>query len=168
MTLVVEDGTGLANAESYCSEAEAAAYFDARGKSDAWGDLEDAEANLRIATDYLTQTYRGLWGGRRLTATQALDWPRSGVEWDDSPTGFRVPSVIPAELKYACAELALKVETTPLLEDLGRETKKEKVDVIEIEYVEGSQRQPKFTSVDGWLVSLLGTGGPSFIRARRA
>lgn len=159
--LVTESGVGLPNADSYCSVAEATAYLTAIGSGDDWDAVDDKEAALRKATNYLTQRYRGLWAGRRLTSTQALDWPRYDVPWNDSPSGWRDTSVIPNELKAASAELALKSDDAELLEDLGRETLSEKVDVLSITYAEGRQQQTEYASVKGWLQSLLSNSGNS-------
>ena len=53
MTLVIEDGTGKSNAESYISVADADTYHSNRGNTD-WAALTTAEKErlLRIATDY--------------------------------------------------------------------------------------------------------------------
>lgn len=166
--VVVEDGTAKTNADSYCSAAFAALYCAGRGKSDAWDAIEDKDAALRLATDYLTQAYRGRWGGMRFSSTQALDWPRLDVPWDDSPSGVRPYNVIPLELQQATAELALKTADGDLLQDLGRETLSETVDVISVTYAEGRSRQTQYAAVHGMLRSLLNDGGGSFIPMERA
>ena len=168
MALIIEDGTGKADAESYCSAADATAHHNGRGKADAWDAVDDKEAALRNATDYITAIYRSRWAGIRATAVQALDWPRSDVPWEDSPLGVRPSNTIPLELKQACAELALKANDTPLLTDLGRETLSERVDVIAVTYAEGKSRQTQYALVDGLLRSLLIGGGGGFIPMERA
>lgn len=168
MALVVEDGTGLSNAEAYCSVANATTYHNARGNADAWDAIEDKEAALRLATDYLTQKYRGKWQGKRTTSAQALDWPRTGVKWTDSPAGYYADNALPMELVNACAELALRTAAGPLLADLGRETLSETVDVISVTYAEGRSRQTAYAAVDGWLTSLLGAGSGSCFPVVRA
>lgn len=167
MALVVEDGSGLANAESYASADETAAYFTLRGKGDAWSDLEDQEAALRLATDYMAQVYRGQWAGMRTTATQALDWPRTDVPWEDSPAGVYASDVIPVEVKQACMELALRTASTDLLADTGRETLSESVDVISVTYAKGSSQQTQFAAVNALLKTLL-VGGGGVIPMERA
>ncbi len=87
MSIIVEDGTGLATAESYISVADASTYFTARGNT-TWDALDEGEATaareaaLRLATDYMTAVYRDRWEGVRYTEGQALCWPRSGVVRD--------------------------------------------------------------------------------------
>ena len=159
MALIVEDGTGRADAESYCSVAEAAAYFTKRGRADDWDGVLDKEAALRSATDYLEQVYRGRWLGVRTTTAQALDWPRSGVPWLDSPLGSRPDDEVPRELKNACAELAIRAGSSPLMEDQGRETASESVGPISVTYREGSQRQQSYPAATTWLSSLVRSGG---------
>ena len=159
MALIVEDGPGKVNAEAYCDAAFATAHHIARAKGDDWDAVDDKEAALRRATDYIEQTYRGRWSGMRWTNEQALDWPRVDVAWPDSPQGYRPYNVIPVELKRACAELALRTAAGDLLADLGRETLSEKVDVIEVTYAEGGSRQTQFAAVDRLLRSLMKGGG---------
>jgi hypothetical protein len=158
MTIVVESGAGLSNAECYASVAEATAFHAGRGNGDAWDAVDDKEAALRKATDYLTQRYRGQWAGLRRLSTQALDWPRVNVPWRDNLWGWRPIDVVPAELKYASAELALKSTSADLLADLGRKTLSETVDVISVTYADGGSRQTEYATVHGWLKSLLAYG----------
>jgi hypothetical protein len=160
MTLIVEDGTKVANAESYCSVAQADSYHAGRSTADAWDaiDADVRERCLREATDYLTQQYSGRWAGLRANDDQALDWPRDNVPLQDSLQGYRPNNTIPVELVRACAELAIRVSSTPLLTDQGRETQSETVDSISVTYVAGSGRQTKYPTIDGWLRPLLSSG----------
>ena len=84
MALIVEDGTGKSDAESFISVADADTYHSNRGNTD-WASLLTAakEQNLRKATDYICQVYRMKWAGTRVNGTQALDWPRAYVLRDD-------------------------------------------------------------------------------------
>ena len=155
MALIVEDGTGLATAESYISVADANAYFLARGNT-TWGALSDAQCEeaLRKATDFMLQRYRSLWQGYRLGSTQALDWPRVDVEVD----GFGVPSdEVHVLVERACAELAYRSTVADLLPDTssGGQVTREKVDVIEVEYLPGSNPAPTYPAIDQLLAPLL-------------
>ena len=167
MAIIVEDGGGLAGAETYCSVSYATAHHGARAQGDAWDAVDDKEAALRLAAEFIEQTYRGAWQGQRSTSKQALDWPRMNVPWPDSPKRLREYNVIPSEVMKACAELALRTASGALLADLGRETVSETVDVISVTYKAGGARQTRFASVDGWLRSLL-KGGGSMISLVRA
>jgi hypothetical protein len=67
MTIEVEDGTGKPAAVSYVSNAEATAYFTARGVG-TWDDVGDTvaqEAALVRATTALDSWLRGRWFGKR-------------------------------------------------------------------------------------------------------
>lgn len=155
MALIVEDGSGLANAESYTSVAEADAYFEARG-NEAWGDVDNKEAALRKATDYMAQAYNGRWRGYRLLSTQALDWPRANVQIDDAPYYSYVPSdSVPTLVKNACAELALKSASADLAPDLERAKAKVQVGSIVVEYDPLSPESKRFRAVDMMLRPLL-------------
>lgn len=149
MSLIVEDGTGLSTAEAYISVADAGTYLGNRGDT-SWAAATTAakEAALRAATDYMIQTFRPLWQGYRMTQAQALDWPRAGVVVD----GFEVATdVVPTEVARACAEYALRVLAgDELLPDRasGGQVVRERVDVIETEYLPGSSPAPSFPAVD--------------------
>lgn len=173
MALVVEDGSGLAGAESYASVAEADAYHTARSNSLWTGADAVKEAALRRATDYMLQTYRSRWHGTRYTLPQALDWPRSGVPIPDSPGGtYGLPAyvavnAVPAEVKRACIELALDALSGDLNPDLSRATLREKVDVIEVEYDHNAPEYVRRRSVDQLLEPYL-CGGSSSVSLVRA
>lgn len=136
MSLITEDGTGLANAESLASVATADAYFSARG-NDAWGALttDAKEAALRLATDYMGAVYGRLWRSERKTATQALDWPRVG--W----TGVPVP------VERACCELAFRASGGPLMVDEGPQVASEKVGPIAVAYAEAARQNVRYAHV---------------------
>jgi len=78
--LIVEDGSIVPGAESYCSVAAADAYHSGRANA-TWAGLDQAtkEANLRKATEYMVSIYRQRWKGLRASINQALDWPRYDV-----------------------------------------------------------------------------------------
>jgi hypothetical protein len=180
MPLVVEDGTGLANSESYISVADATTYHANRGNA-AWAALASdtvREQKLRLATEYLSDKYRLRWKGTRVTATQALDFPRYGVPREDyyvvgsAPPNsidgsFYYPSdEVPAEVVRACAELALRAIDGPLYADVEQKVKREKVGPIETEYADGASATTTYTAVDGMLAPFLNSR--SSLRMERA
>lgn len=63
--LIVEDGSGLANAESYVSASDAASYAADRGLTFPASPADKAEAALRRATAYIDNTYRTRFPGQR-------------------------------------------------------------------------------------------------------
>ncbi len=116
MALVVEDGTGKTDAESYISVADSNTYHTAHGHT-AWTGSETVkEQALRAATQYLDATFQLQWKGRSVTKEQALDWPRSGATLQD---GWNIDSdEIPASLQHATTELALHALTEELIPDI--------------------------------------------------
>jgi hypothetical protein len=153
MAITVENGSGLANAESYITVAEANSYHSLRGNT-TWATIttEQAEQSLRRATDYLQQVYGGLWYGYKTTDTQALDWPRENVpKYDTSSGNYYTNNVIPQELKNACAEMAWKAAQGELLADLTQTVKREKIDVLEVEYSEFSPQSKRYLAIDSLL-----------------
>lgn len=146
--MVVEDGTGLSNADSFVSVAYADTYFSTRGVT-AWASLTNKEALLIKATDYIEAVYSEAWKGVTLKDTQSLSFPRI---IDDA-------TVYPDRLKKAVCELALKANSGDLLVDVEQRTIEEKVDVITVKYAEYSDQKTQYSMVYG-LISpyLLSTG----------
>lgn len=94
MTLIVEDGTGLNNAESYISVDFFKTYHKDRGTV---FDLStgEIEAKLRLATEFIDLRWGRAFPGNPLNEDQALCIP---TDYFDPP--------IPVALKRACAEIA--------------------------------------------------------------
>ena len=107
-TIIVESGSGLADANSYISEVNADAYFLDRGIS-AWGTaaVSTRQSALITATQYLDAAYRSRWKGKKYSTTQRLDWPR--VEVFDRDGNELDEAILPRSLVEATAEAALKV-----------------------------------------------------------
>ena len=128
--LVIEDGAGLPDAESYATAAELVVYG---GKFGVTLPVEEAaqEALLRRAALVM----EGMsWKGRKASGDQALAWPRRGVELDRE---IKPDSHIPSRIK--CGQMALAAELhaddiDPIEQRKGAVTK-EKVDgAVEREY----------------------------------
>lgn len=171
MALIVEDGTGKVDAESYASVAQFRDYHTKRG-NDISGLIDaDIEALLRKATDYIQQTYYGRWAGYRNEENQALDWPRSYVPRDPSiqyPSPQQVTTdvaayyypfnEIPLQLIQATCELALKADAEELLGEYGQVTKSEKVGRIEVEYDNHKTPNNTYPAIDRLLSRFMGVG----------
>lgn len=163
MSLIVETGAGLADAESYISVADTDAYWADVGDS-LWATLNETEKEqaLRRAVRFMKAIYRTKWAGRRVLQTQALDWPRYNVLVEDLP----VPSnTVPQEVRDACAELAIRAAAGPLLDDAdtsSTQIKKDKVGALETEYfqphVEPAER---FLTIGAMLQPYFGGAGGS-------
>lgn len=160
--LTIETGAGLSNADSYISVADASAYHAGLGNV-AWAALasdELREQALRRATLHITQAYRQRWKGWRTSSTQALDWPRYEVELPDSGywrgVVYAPSNEVPAEVRNACAELALRAASgVDLSPDLDRTISRETVGPITTEYSDGAPEAPRFRAVDQMLAPFL-------------
>jgi hypothetical protein len=164
MALIVEDGSGRVDAESYLSVAAADTYHAAFGNS-AWTGAEVAvkEAALRRATQYLDARYA--WAGEPLTQTQALAWPRVIADLPFAKYAWPVKRVCDA-----CAELALRALSGALFTDqLDAQIKSERVGPIEVEYATGANGgQTRFAVVDDLLRDLTRGAGRLTLRVERA
>jgi len=80
MTIVVEDGSIVAGANSYVTEAEFITYAESRGVTIATAD--DADAMLIKAADYL-ESFAAQFKGVKVERDQSLSWPRSGAVIED-------------------------------------------------------------------------------------
>jgi hypothetical protein len=151
MALITEDGTIIAGAESLCSVAAANIYLKARGVT-RWDDLEtaDKEINLRLATDYLRDTYGQRLAGTPAQSGQAQDWPRFGVPSRDG-LGYVPSNVVPAEVLGACALLADKAIDGPLAPDIERATVREKLGPLEVEYDQRAPVATQYRAIDAML-----------------
>ena len=158
MTLIVEDGTVVAGAESYVTVLEFKSYCDKRGISYATMTDPQIEQAARKAFDYLLWKYRLLWKGYRKDATQVADWPRSFVYLEPFVHGavgtypFLVDeNTIPKEVKNAQIELMVRAGSQDLMPDLERGQLKVTVGPVSIEYDKFSDEQVRFKAVDSLL-----------------
>jgi hypothetical protein len=151
-TIIVEDGTVVSGANSYASEAELTTYAADRGIT-----LTAATDVLLIkAMDYIESLS---FIGTKSSEGQALQWPRNSVYID----GFYAGSTtIPAALKTGqiATALAIDSEDSPLA-NVERATKREKVDVIEVEYMDNAAAQTIVKTITAALRKLLVNGGSS-------
>ena len=110
MTLTVEDGTGLDDADALISLAFANSYHSAMGGAAWTGDDEGKEAAIRRASRHVSDAYK--WVGLpRRPRIQAFAWPRSNVTDAD---GYAVPyDEVPDEIQRAVAMVALAELETP-------------------------------------------------------
>lgn len=160
MTFTVEDGTGIANANSLCAVAFADTYFADRGIAAWTGNTSTVkEPALIRATDYIETRFGMRFKGEKAEDTQSLSWPRVYVDADDT---------VPIGVKKAVAEYALRALTTILAPDYVTDesnrlikSKREKVGPIEQEtvFVDGASvfTFRKYPAADAllmpWLIS---------------
>lgn len=157
MAIVVEDGTGMANSNSYASETELDDYCDERAITLADG---DAEAALIRASSALDGAYRMSYPGyRTLSRDQAMEWPRTAAY--DYEGVMIDASTVPYEIKHATFEMAIREVAEPgiMTPDLERGgfIRRMKAGSVEIEYG-GSNNQTIFTIIDGIMSKIIGYG----------
>jgi hypothetical protein len=154
MPIIVEDGNALSSSISYVTVSDADAYFSERG-NEAWADYTSAQKEelLIKSADYIDQVYGLSFQGYRRSSTQSMAFPRTDVLLH----GYYLSSTeIPRELKKAQIELAYKAAQGDLSPDLEAQVKREKIDVLEVEYMEGSTQVKRFRTIDNLLAPLLG------------
>lgn len=154
MALIVEDGTGVANAESLASVAFADSYHADRGNA-GWTSVASVEVKeqlLRKATDYIVAMYAGSWKGVEVAAGQSLPFPRLV---DSTNIG------VPLSVKQATVELGLIARTTPLMPSVTRGKKRVKVGPLEVEYDGTAPTATQFVAASARLGPWLGGGTSS-------
>ena len=162
MSLIVEDGTGLAAADSYVSIADALEYHAAMGNT-AWAAATEAaqEIALRRAAQYLDTEYR--YRGTRYNTAQALEWPRVNYEFDYRPEVWPVAAV-----EQAACEAALRALTNTLRSDVSTDQViEETVGPITVKYASKSG-QTRYPVVSSLLRRYVIGGGSSMLRVERA
>lgn len=172
MSIIVETGTALPNAESYASVAAADARCAAFGLA-SWAALaNDAkEIALRGATRFMVAVYRTRWAGRRCTREQALDWPRYDVCVDDFVV---VSNTVPVEVVNACIDLAARAgageELLPDLDTGNNQIKRDKTGPLETEYYQNNtDAASRFVAIDAALTPFFGAaGGAGMMKVVRA
>lgn len=172
MALDVEDGSAKSTAEAYITVSDADTYFADRGNA-AWAGQNTAakEQALRKGADYMMRKYRRRWKGMRVTAAQALCWPRAGVQTEDfhepergprpsaySGLAYLVPEdSIPVEIRRANAELAVRSLEGDLAPDLDRGGRiaSETVGPLHVAYEPGAEPGKRFDAVEMLLAPFL-------------
>ena len=107
MAFIVEDGTGLANATSYVSVADADTHFTDRGNT-VWtgATVTVKEVALVKATDYVEKRFGPKFRGFRESKQQSLEWPRLNA-FDNDDFLYSDVDRIPRNLKRGIIEYAL-------------------------------------------------------------
>ena len=131
LALVVEDGTGKTNAQTYASLAEVTAYGVLYGYSTTHVD----EATIMRCMQYLEGAYVDRWVGIKRTEDQALSWPRAYATRRDGYTNDE--QEVPTEVKNAVCALAVRATSgVNLSPDItrGDVTTEEEIGPIRVKY----------------------------------
>lgn len=147
MSIIVENGSIVANANSYVSVADADAYFSARNNT-TWSAYSTAvkEAALLYACRWLDSRYE--WPGRIADKTQRLSWPRHYAE--ESEGRDIDPDEIPECLVEAQCEAAAAHALEGLNEILARggAISAVTVDVISVTFAASAAAGRTFPYID--------------------
>lgn len=164
--IIVEDGSGVPNANSYVTVAEYRAYATPRGVSLPVSDAE-VETQLILACDYLESLS---WLGMPTYDDQALAWPRDEIRIG---CNLIADDMVPNKIKLAQMQLAIQVNAgIDLLPSVAGGTAsivREKVGPLETEYATSLTvgTQPYFRSVNVLLASYVGGSGFGQFRTTR-
>lgn len=156
MALTIEDGTIVANANSYITIAEYNTWADARfgaSRSTAPDDTVAEQIILRAMDYFETLSFIG----RQAEDNQPLQWPRSWVSID----GFAVEAnEIPKEVKNSIYELAYAEEQGEgQLNVIERKVTSETVGPISVSYDKSTSRSTVVASSRSMRKLLKGGGG---------
>tara|TARA_R100000541_G_scaffold12803_2_gene21324 strand:- start:444 stop:929 length:486 start_codon:yes stop_codon:yes gene_type:complete len=136
MPLIIEDGSVVANANSYTTDAEFIAYAAAKGL-----DIPATESGRDIlqlkGAEYILANEECMQG-QRVNRDQTMSFPRYNVYL----YGFLVPSnEIPQTLKTAQMEAAIVSQTVDLLPNSAyQNVQREKLDSLEKAYFSNGKR----------------------------
>jgi hypothetical protein len=140
MAFIVEDGTGLSNANSLVSIAYSKNYFAERAVT-SWDLLDDEiiQSNLIKGTDYFTLRWSTLFSGSLYKDTQSLPFPRPEFGtpiFDEIDTELLIGYTIPDKILKAICEYAIRASTSQLVTDISTtagQSTRVKIGVIEKE-----------------------------------
>ena len=138
--LIIQNNDGLPNADSYVSVDELQSYAEKRGIVLTI----NPEVALVRAMDYLsTKSFKG----EPMNSGQSTHFPVKGLG-------------VPEAIKRAQLMLAIQADSQPLLAPVTNSIKREKVDVVEVEYFEANDNgMINFPAIDALLAPYLDNGG---------
>ena len=166
MALVIEDGSIVANANSYATLAAVRTYALTRGVTLSADDAV-LEPQVLRAMDYIEHR-EDQYVGTIVVGTQALAWPRLNAYWRRIELG---DDEIPAPLLYGLYELTMAVHagvnllpTTTASDYVIRK----KVGPMEVEYSDPLSVgiEAMLTAAEGWLSQLYSNSGAGFVTVR--
>lgn len=159
MTLIVEDGTLVVDANSYIDLATSREYSTARSIVPR-ADDGDLEADLIRAMDFI-ESHRDKFKGWLVSETQALQFPRLGLRIDGFLFDFQS---IPQSLKDLQSQLAVEIQNGVELFPTVTEpfVTEETVGPIRTKFTGryGTGNQPALPYVDLFLDVLLNSTSP--------
>lgn len=171
MALIIEDGSGIPNANSYIDIAYARQYASARGLT--LPDDETAVESLIFNAMDKIESYWNRYQGKKSLPGNALQWPRQGVIL----YGSSLPTTeIPKQVKDAAAQFAIDSQSEELMPNRTTTTAvvEERVEgAVTVKYAapetsDGRAPTPVFTKAESYLEPLFKSGlGGAFLRSVR-
>jgi len=168
--LIIEDGSNVTDSNCYISLADAEAYY-----LDYMGSAWDAASSDDFKDSAILRAARYLdalrWKGIRANGrSQSMAWPRAGVA--DCDGTIITTDVVPIEVVRANALFAFYELTAPSGLDpnvtLSTLAKREKVDVIEVEYrdtpTNAQSVRPIITGAMDQIKCLVRSGNTEFLK----
>jgi hypothetical protein len=163
MALTVENGTGVAGADSYVSVTDTDTYWNNRQHDSLYAGWSAADSSvkegaIRAACQYLDSVFGPYYRGTRKNYTQGLEWPRNGEvdeadEDEDGDTDEYLPvrdvdgvdlPAIPLQLKWAVYEVAARAASNGYIiadNASGQRVRFKKIDVLETQYFDDGSNQ---------------------------
>jgi len=137
MALIIEDGTVVASANSFITEAEADTILALYGKESVWTTKSSAEKEVLLIQAGSWLNTKPRWCGCIADVTQAMIWPRT----DMYKCGFAIDSdAIPEEVKRAQAFMAVEAISSSIFRNVDPGSngqtligERDKLDVLETE-----------------------------------
>jgi len=130
--LIIESGAGLEDAESYATAAELVSYAAKYGRTIPATEAEQ-EALLRRAADAMNVMS---WKGKKTSASQALAFPRTGVEVDGE---IKPSTLIPRQIQYGQMALAAEIhadDIDPPAQRQGAVIRERVEGAVDVQYAE--------------------------------
>lgn len=162
--MIVEDGTGIAGADSFATEAAFEAFCEANGLT-ATGDIEGA---LVRGSRWLDGEFGARYPGTRTHGRdQGLGWPRTDAcdrEGNEIPDDVVPKEIIEAAILAAIREIASQGSLAPDVAG-GGAVRREKLGSMEVEYANADGRRaagPRFPEIEGLLAGLIKPRSLSF------
>lgn len=171
MPSAIVETIGSASANSYATLEEAATYFGDRLNVSAWDAASGGDDQTKALLMACKRLERENWLGSRVNETQALSWPRNGVEKVDSVGGTAdfygytatySATEIPQQVKDAQCELALAY-LSGYGQSGGNSVKSFTADGFSVSFGETRSETALPESVSRLLAPL--TRGPQLVRA---
>lgn len=136
MALIIEDGSQVDNSDSYGSLSDLKNFSSKRGTdlASSYTDTQLEAAMIR-SMDWI-ESKRDKFQGTKVSSTQSLQWPRSGVYIDDSlvATNSIPQELIDAQFFLTMESVTTDLQPTKLSTDKGQVTQESVEGAVSVSY----------------------------------